>query len=91
MRKWQNYQFLKKRVAGERTPSPGYRVVPCLADASRTVTRVWTLGGGKKKKMGVRLFRVIGRRAALPRTAHSGKCRLTDCLRRGVQPIRGRP
>jgi hypothetical protein len=54
MRKWQNYQFLKKRVAGERTPSPGYWV-PCLADASRTVTSVWTLGGGTKEKMGVRL------------------------------------
>jgi hypothetical protein len=51
MGKWHNYQFLKKRVAGERTPSPGYWV-PCF---SRCVTYRHTrleFGRWEKEKNG---------------------------------------
>jgi hypothetical protein len=75
MGKWHNYQFLKKRVAGERTPCPGGGVVPCLADASRTITRVWILGGGKRKKTSVQLFRVIGRPGSPPPELLTRECK----------------
>jgi hypothetical protein len=55
MGKWHNYQFLKKRVAGERTPCPSCGVVPCLADVPRNTTGVWNFGeSGTIKKRGCR-------------------------------------
>jgi hypothetical protein len=44
MGKWHNYQFLEKRVAGQRTPCLSCGVVPCLADVPRNTTRVWNSG-----------------------------------------------
>ena len=53
MGKWHNYQFLEKRVAGERMPCPSCGVVSCLADVPRNTTRVWNFGEGTIKKKGL--------------------------------------
>jgi hypothetical protein len=60
MGKWHNYQFLEKRVAGERMPCPSCGVVPCLSDVPRNPTRVSNFGeSGTIKKGAVETSQVL--------------------------------